>query len=437
MSEADPASVEIGRGLREEVDWSAHADQSIPAESGGGTVYRHGEFELRSFEALHLELEDIASCFLDPDAIVFVSKHAGDTGKLLTTHMPGNVGDAAYGGSPNTVPRAASGLVRALYHKLLEHAPEDYDVGIECTHHGPSRVGVPTCFLEVGSGPEEWRDPRPARAVADALLACEHTSPVGSRTVLGFGGDHYAPRFERILRDTKWSVGHIASDWALDEINSVETRNEVVEHLIEQGRPTVALVDGTRPDLTEAIEDRGVRVVSETWLREADDIDLDVLDRIEEMLGSVDGGTRVGEARPTGRLARRDVPGDLVDFVNGFAPQRAIETIAANVVGYGTREGGNRWDGSVVTGPNTSPRELVGELVPILEDRFDEVAFEHETLVLREEQFDPDRARTLGVPEGPAFGRLADGESVSVGDTQIDPSVVRRTVEHHIAVGLD
>jgi hypothetical protein len=49
---------------------------------------------------------------------------------------------------------------------LEEHAPEGYETGIECTHHGPSAVGVPSLFVEVGSDEPQWKDETAARAVA-------------------------------------------------------------------------------------------------------------------------------------------------------------------------------------------------------------------------------------------------------------------------------
>jgi D-aminoacyl-tRNA deacylase len=45
-------------------------------------------------------------------------------------------------------------------------------------------------------------------------------------------------------------------------------------------------------------------------------------------------------------------------------------------------------------------------------------------VVLAERTFDPDRARELGVPEGPAFGRLSAGESVEVDGRAVTPEDV-------------
>jgi D-aminoacyl-tRNA deacylase len=56
-------------------------------------------------------------------------------------------------------------------------------------------------------------------------------------------------------------------------------------------------------------------------------------------------------------------------------------------------------------------------------------------VVARETAFDPDLAATLGVPEGPAFGRLADGKSVEVDGETIAPETVSRERTDRFPIG--
>ena len=49
---------------------------------------------------------------------------------------------------------------------------------------------------------------------------------------------------------------------------------------------------------------------------------------------------------------------------------------------------------------------------------------EGDRLIIRRDRFDPECARKLGVPPGPLFGRLANGQPVTVGDRVIRPEMV-------------
>jgi D-aminoacyl-tRNA deacylase len=69
---------------------------------------------------------------------------------------------------------------------------------------------------------------------------------------------------------------------------------------------------------------------------------------------------------------------------------------------------------------------LVDALVGVLEAKYDDVCREAGEVVARETAFDPAAARELGVPEGPAFGRLSNGESVTVDDQRVTPDEVSR-----------
>ena len=434
VSRADAASVHVGEQLRAVADWTETIDDSRPDADGGGTVYRTEGATIREFEEWHLHLDRPAEAFEDPDLLVFVSRHSGETGPLLTAHHTGNVGPADHGGADNELARACPRAHDRVLDALADHAPEGYEVGMEGTHHGPSTVGKPSMFVEVGSAEKQWNDAAACRAVARAVLDLRGVTPDQSadsdnrrRHLAGFGGGHYAPRFERVVRDTDWSVGHVAVDWGLDALPE-SAEQSVVEQAFEQSWAAYGLVDGDRPDLVETIEATGYRAVSETWVRETDGLDLGLAEALEAELGTVADGLRFGDPASSFEgtdFAVVELPDELIEEVTGIDRERVREILDARTLAFQTAEGGTRPTGAVALADPDRRESLVDALVVVLEARYDDMTREAGRVRARTEEFDPEKAKTFGLSEGPAFGRLASGEAVDVDGRTIPPEKVR------------
>ena len=438
VSHADAASTHIGEQLRSLRDWDESVDETRPDAEGGGTVYRTDGVELREFEALHLDIEDAAAAFPDPDLLVFASKHAGETDELLTAHHTGNFGVAEFGGEDGQFARACPGAHATVVSALRRHAPPVYEVGMECTHHGPTAVGVPSMFVEVGSAEAQWKDPEAAEAVARAILdlaeePADKPRENGTRRhLLGVGGGHYAPRFERVVRETDWAVGHIAADWSLDALaewaDSDAERDAVLERALRASAADYALMEGDRPAIQAAIESLGYRVVSETFVQETTGVDLGLVEALEDAVRPVDDGLRFGALAPgyDGEWTVVDLPDGLLSDAQGIDSEALRETLDRQSIAYATEQNGTVLTGPIVCPATTDLTAVVDSLVGILERRFDSVERTAGELVARETAFDPDLARTADIPEGPKFGKLASGQSIEVDGEEIDPERFQR-----------
>lgn len=429
VSRADAASEHIGERLTAVADWTVHVDDRRPAGEGGGTVHRTDGAELRTFDDLHVELERPADAFDGADLVAFASRHSGETGPLLSAHHTGNVGPAEVGGEPNELAEAAPAALAATLAAFETHAPQGYDTGLECTHHGPTEVGVPSLFIEVGSDEPQWRDPAAATAVARAILALRGLDPRSDRSFVGFGGGHYAPRFTRIVRETDWTVGHILADWGLRAAGTVN--ESLLKQAFERSGAELAVIAGDQPEVAHRVEALGYRVVGESWLRETTAVPLALVDRLEADLAGIDDGLRFGSAATdlcaTAALEVIEPDPQLLADANGIDPAEVTNAVREHAVAYETVESGSRVHGSIVVADQAVWDRIEAALVELLRERFEAVSVEADAIVATERAFDPDRARALGVEAGPAFGQLSGGEPVTVDGEVIRPEAVHVT----------
>ena len=167
---------------------------------------------------------DFLDDVMDVDYYIVLSRHRSEAKvKSLTVHHTGNPWSRAdFGGRPLELGIANPKVTKALLLNLLRYNKEfgiddEFNVTYEVTHHGPTNLKSPLCFIEIGSSKEEWVKEDARKAVAYSVY--DHiTNPTKLPDCVvasGFGGNHYASRFTAMAIEKGICFAHMIAKYAL------------------------------------------------------------------------------------------------------------------------------------------------------------------------------------------------------------------------------
>ncbi len=212
-SRRDPASSSIAQALI--------AKNRFEQESGRGIeTYSKGNIRLVVLEKLgiYAEPSDIPP---EVSTTIFVSKHVSSSGRpALTVHATGNLTkEAKFGGNPKEVSYVDPSIIRRTLRALKSGASQaniQIEATMEATHHGPTNLSMPVCFVEIGSREKEWTDPVLGEIVATAVMAAAARVEETNLVAAGFGGTHYSAKHTRVCMEGCYAIGHLVSSHSFD-----------------------------------------------------------------------------------------------------------------------------------------------------------------------------------------------------------------------------
>lgn len=157
------------------------------------------------------------------DFIIFASKHkssGSEKQKTLSIHAPGNWKSAQLGGEPGKICQSSALFQKEIFERLNVNAEKyhlkDYKITLEVTHHGPL-IDKPCLFIEIGSTEAEWVYKKAgfiiAKTISEAISGFEE-NPY-REIVIGIGGRHYCPNFNKIQLSSNIAISHIIPGYAL------------------------------------------------------------------------------------------------------------------------------------------------------------------------------------------------------------------------------
>ncbi len=444
-STLDQASQNIKNSLLNVRKW-------VPVQGRGYSAFEYKDFRLVEIREPLIHQDGIDRKLLlwgfPTGLVIFASKHRSKDGRaILTVHSTGNVKEAKFGGSERKLATAAPQAVRSLLHSLKMLAEnEEYEVTLECTHHGPSDIDIPSLFIEIGSSEAQWVDEVAGRIVASAILMHkEGDSPVA----IGFGGTHYAPRQTALILSTGITFGHIFPSHVLDDLDEFMVRQAFLKSRADFAYFDRKSMKGEqREKLRILVENTGYEVLKESDIKDMDGIPWEFCTALRRRVKEICpmGKPMITEGIrceiscstclcPKVKIAR--VNPALLSEAEKLDRSRLKEFLSKHNIAYIEYEDGRL--AHIVIGLNDrcarlAAEELTDECIEILKKNY-EISMDKGTLQITEKKFNVERAKSLGIEEGPLFGRLARGESVIVDGKTINPEMVYEINKKTIKLG--
>jgi len=313
--------------------------------------------------------------------------------------VTGNLRDAELGGSPRSLPPDAPVMMQAVLRALAKYTPAGYRVSYEVTHHGPTDLNTPSFFVEIGSTEKEWVDDAAGRAVAQSVLSA---TPADAVPLIGFAGNHYAARQTEIALTTRGAFGHIAHS---REVSSLD--DTMVRMMLEKTRAVAAYIDKKAllkdelHRLTVQLDALGIVRLTETELSDLGALPWATYCAARALADTLSSGTRchVHAMEHEGQLETVHIDPVLLSeilkadeqfFLAGLeglpvihlsGPKNRLLPVFITYAEYTSR---------IINDLNT----LCVKIIRIKEI----TARDGDHLILQKVRFDPQKARTLGVP---------------------------------------
>lgn len=194
--------------------------------------------------------EEIKNYVLKNSTIIFLSRHSARSLRpSFTVHPIGNFGKAEFGGNDGTLVQCNSLILKKLLLNIKELIESDkfdlqynYEISVEATHHGPFSQ-FPIAFIEVGSSEPQWRDLEACRLIAEVLNNFDIEAINQNNkwvSAVGFGGNHYANKFTKLILGSENAIGHICAKYAIPLLN-----DKLVDQMIINTipKPEIAFFD--------------------------------------------------------------------------------------------------------------------------------------------------------------------------------------------------
>lgn len=236
-SELDIPSANMRDCLMEIRDWEDAGSDN------GSKMLRDGDTYILSSDRWHIDFEDVldvsAKFGVDPDLVIFMSRHSSESGRpALTVHPIGNYHENNLGGKPMKLVRSCPDLMTDALRRISNlNDMEETQVTFEVTHHGPW-LDRPSFFIEVGSDSSHWANKHAADILAHVLIS---NSGNDYPVTVGVGGGHYAPRFTEAALELEVNFGHMVPNYQMEGRGDEDIARVLRDACEQSGTKTIFL----------------------------------------------------------------------------------------------------------------------------------------------------------------------------------------------------